>query len=144
MRGGGSVSELTTKVIETAGRLAPSSIFAPTRKPTSEGASFLRDTGRSGYFSGARITTMPRPGSKTMGLDIAETSQLGSAIMEERDRKRSREQEEKDKRIQRLMEERDARKLKEENRKRKRDEEIAAKKKAYKAEIESKRERKDV
>ena len=126
----------------SGGRTSTSSMFVPARKPTG-GASFLRDTGRVGSFNAARSGAsvragggMPRPGSKTMVIDVTEAAELGKSA-------RSREQEAKEKRIQKLMEEREARKQQEESRKRQRDEEIAAKKKAYKAEIEAKRARKE-
>ena len=130
-----------------ASRSQTSSIFAPSRKPTSKSASFLRDTGRASSFgSRSRMGDTSRPGS--MVIDVAEAAQLGASqsgdplrqqAQEERERKRLREKEEKEKRIQRLMEEREARKQQELKRKRERDEEISAKKKAYKAEIEAKR-----
>jgi len=131
-----------------------SSIFAPSRKPTSAGASFLRDTGRAGSVSArARASGLggaaaARGGSKTMVIDVAEAAQLGASqnadplraqAQEERERKRQREKEAKEQRIQRLMEEREARKKEELTRKRQRDEEILEKKKAYRAEIEAKR-----
>jgi len=126
----------------SGGRTSTSSMFVPARKPTG-GTSFLRDTGRVGSFNAARSGAsaragggMPRPGSKTMVIDVTEAAELGKSA-------RSREQEAKEKRIQKLMEEREARKQQEESRKRQRDEEIAAKKKAYKAEIEAKRARKE-
>jgi hypothetical protein len=142
-RGGQSSFEAApAKASDASGRTSTTSMFVPARKPTG-GASFLRDTGRVGSFNasrggaGARASTgMPRPGSKTMLIDVAEAAELGKSA-------RSREQEAKEKRIQKLMEEREARKKQEESRKRQRDEEIAAKKKAYKAEIEAKRARKE-
>ena len=142
-RGGRSSFEAApAKASDASGRTSTTSMFVPARKPTG-GASFLRDTGRVGSFNasrggaGARASTgMPRPGSKTMLIDVAEAAELGKSA-------RSREQEAKEKRIQKLMEEREARKKQEESRKRQRDEEIAAKKKAYKAEIEAKRARKE-
>jgi len=134
--------------------IGTSSIFAPSRKPTSAGASFLRDTGRAGsmsaraHASGLGGAAVARGGSKTMVIDVAEAAQLGASqsadplraqAQEERERKRQREKEAKEQRIQRLMEEREARKKEELTRKRQRDEEILEKKKAYRAEIEAKR-----
>jgi|TARA_B110000003_G_scaffold272508_1_gene308524 hypothetical protein len=137
---------------------AQANIFAPSRKPTaSGGASFLRDTGRSGSVGAARSRVgggIPRPGAKTMVIDVAEAAQLGATsqiddplraqAQEERDRKRQREKEAKEQRMQRLMQEIEAKKQRELTRKRERDEEILEKKKAYRAEIEAKRANKRV
>ena len=139
-----SFDPISSKVGEMGGRISTGSIFAPSRKPVaSAGTSFMRDTGRVGAFNPGRGSTvvrstgaLPRPGSKATLIDVAEVNELGKSS-------RSREQEAKEKRIQRLMEERDARQQLEDSRKRQRDEEIAAKKKAYKAEIEAKRARKE-
>lgn len=124
------------------------SMFAPTRKPLSGGASFLRDTSRAGSFGARARAGADRPGAKTMVIDVAEAAALGVSAsadplrmqaQEERERKRQREKEAKEERIKRLMEEREARKQEELSRKRQRDEEILEKKKAYRAEIEAKR-----
>lgn len=137
---------------------AQANIFAPSRKPTATaGASFLRDTGRSGSIGAARSRVgggIPRPGSKTMVIDVAEAAQLGATsqiddplraqAQEERDRKRQREKEAKEQRMQRLMQEIEAKKQRELTRKRERDEEILEKKKAYRAEIEAQRANKRV
>jgi len=130
------------------------SMFAPpSRKPSSSGMAFFRDSGptkRSGFGGGTSAKSFlaarnrKEGANKTMMIDVSEAAQLGTVKGEdlqkeererekqreqqERELKRKQEQEEKQRRIQKMMEERDQRKKMEAERKRAREEESAKRK----------------
>ena len=133
---------------------AANSMFAPpSRKPSSSGMAFFRDSGptkRSGLGGGTSAKSFlaarnRKEGvNKTMMIDVSEAAQLGTVKGEdlqkeererekqreqqERELKRKQEQEEKQRRIQKMMEEREQRKKMEAERKRAREEETAKRK----------------
>jgi hypothetical protein len=131
------------------------SMFAPpSRKPSSSGMAFFRDSAPTkrvapGGGGSAKSFLAERKkaaggGNKTMLIDFNEASQLGTVMAEdlrkeererekqheqqERELKRKQEQEEKQRRIQKMMEERELKKKMEGERKRAREDDAAKRK----------------